>query len=81
MFQELFDSTYFYYERSFQIKNMYAYDQNYQKWISINSTYLEYAPESVAGRKELGYTKNYFYGISGPAMEGEEYDPSTNNPP
>lgn len=40
MFQELFDKQYWYYERSFQIRNMYIFDREYRKWISINSTYL-----------------------------------------
>jgi hypothetical protein len=82
-FQENFNAKYFGYERSFQIKNMYALDKKYRKWISLNSSTLYYDPPSygynTAGTHEIGYTSSYFYGSSGlPVDDQKSYD--ENNP-
>ena len=80
-FQENFNDQYFGYERSFHIKNMYAYDKNYQKWISLDTTTLSYDPSSwgynTAGTHDMGYTSNYFYGSSGLPVDNQKlYDAS-----
>ena len=80
-FQENFYDKYFGYERSFHIKNMYAYDKTYQKWISLDTTTLSYDPASwgynTAGTHDMGYTTNYFYGSSGlPVNDQKLYDAS-----
>ena len=80
-FQENFNVKYFGYERSFQIKNMYALDKNYKKWISLNNSTLYYDPEfygyNTAGTHEFGYTSSYFYGSSGlPVDDQKSYDKS-----
>ena len=82
-FQENFYDKYFGYERSFQIKNMYAYDRTYKKWISLPTTTLSYDPPSwgfnTAGTHDIGYTSTYFYGSSGlPVDDQKVYD--ANNP-
>jgi len=82
-FQENFNDKYFGYERSFQIKNMYALDKKYKKWISLNSSTLYYDPPSygynTAGTHEIVYTSSYFYGSSGlPVEDQKSYD--ENNP-
>ena len=82
-FQENFYDKYFGYERSFQIKNMYAYDRSYKKWISLPTTTLSYDPPSwgfnTAGTHDIGYTSTYFYGSSGlPVDDQKVYD--ANNP-
>jgi hypothetical protein len=78
-FQENFNDEYFGYERSFQIKNMYAYDRTYKKWISLNKSYLSFDPASwgynTAGTHEIGYTNSYFYGSTGlPVDDQKKYD-------
>ena len=80
-FQENYYDKYFGVERSFQIKNMYAYDRTYKKWISLNTTRLSYDPASwgynTAGTHDIGYTNNYFYGSSGiPVDDQKIYDAS-----
>ena len=80
-FQENYNANYFGEERSFRIKNMYALDKNYKKWISLNTTKLSYDPASwgynTAGTHEIGYTNNYFYGSSGlPVDDQKLYDES-----
>jgi len=70
LFQEIFSQTYLKYERSFQFKNMYIFDRTYQKWASINTTYLYYN-EHPEIYKEVGHTQFYFYGASGPRIEGQ----------
>ena len=45
-FQENYNTKYYGTERSFHIKNMYAFDKNYQKWISLDTTTLAYDPVS-----------------------------------
>ena len=80
-FQENFYDKYFGYERSFQIKNMYVYDKNYKKWISLPTTTLAYDPASwgfnTAGTHDMGYTTTYFYGSSGlPVDDQKLYDAS-----
>ena len=80
-FQENYYDKYFGYERSFRIKNMYAYDRNYKKWISLNTTTLSYDPASwgfnTAGTHDIGYTTNYFFGSSGLAVDDQNlYDAS-----
>ena len=80
-FQENYNAKYFGEERSFQIKNIYAYDRTYKKWISLNKTRLSYDPASwgynTAGTHEIGFTNNYFYGSSGlPVDDQKEYDSS-----
>lgn len=78
-FQENFNAKYFGVERSFQIKNMYAYDRSYKKWISLNSSRLSFDPPEwnydTAGTHEIGYTNDYFYGSSGlPVDDQKVYD-------
>lgn len=80
-FQENFDEITFGQERSFQIKNMYAYDKEYKKWISLDTATLSYDPVSweydTAGTHEIGFTSNYFYGSSGiPVDDQKIYDAS-----
>ena len=80
-FQENYNANYFGEERSFRIKNMYAYDKSYEKWISLNTTKLSYDPASwgynTAGTHEIGYTNNYFFGSSGlPVDDQKLYDES-----
>ena len=83
-FQENFDANYFGEERSFHIKNMYAFDKSYQKWISLATSTLSYDPSSwgynTAGTHDIGYTTNYFYGSSGIPVDNQKvYD--DRNPP
>ena len=83
-FQENFNSKTFGQERSFQIKNMYAYDKEYKKWISLDTTTLSYDAASwgydTAGTHEIGFTSNYFYGSSGLRVDNQEtYDASNPN--
>ena len=80
-FQENYNEKYFGEERSFRIKNMYAYDISYKKWISLNTTRLSYDPASwgynTAGTHEIGFTKDYFFGSSGlPVDDQKLYDES-----
>ena len=80
-FQENYNGDYFGYERSFQIKNMYALDKNYRKWISLDTTTLSYDPPSwgydTAGTHDMGYTSSYFYGSTGlPVDNQKSYDAS-----
>ena len=80
-FQENYNANYFGTERSFQIKNMYAYDRVNRKWISLNTTRLSYDPASwgynTAGTHDIGYTTNYFYGSTGlPVEDQKAYDES-----
>ena len=80
-FQENFNEKNFGYERSFHIKNMYAYDKTYEKWISLNTSSLYYDPASwgfnTAGTHDIGYTTNYFYGSSGVPVDDQKlYDAS-----
>ena len=82
-FQENYNANYFGVERSFQIKNMYAYDRTYKKWISLNTAKLSFDPASwgfnTAGTHDIGYTTNYFFGSSGlPVDDQKVYD--ANNP-
>jgi len=80
-FQENFNAKYFGTERSFQIKNMYAYDRTHRKWISLNKTTLSYDPASwgynTAGTHDMGYTGSYFFGSTGlPVEDQKAYDAS-----
>ena len=80
-FQENYNAKFFGVERSFQIKNMYAYDRTYKKWISLNTTKLSYDPASwgynTAGTHDIGYTNNYFFGSTGiPVDDQKIYDAS-----
>ena len=80
-FQENFYDKYFGVERSFQIKNMYAYDRTNKKWMSLSTSRLSYDPPewkyNTAGTHEIGYTNNYFYGSSGlPVDDQKLYDSS-----
>lgn len=81
LFQEHYSYNYFGLERSFRIKNMYVYDLEYKKWISINTTRLYIDNhEDTAGTHEIGYTKDYFYASSGlPVDDQKSYD-STHPP-
>ena len=80
-FQENFNGKTFGKERFFQIKNMYALDKEYEKWISLNKTTLSYDPSSwgydTAGTHDIGYSQTYFYGSSGlPVDDQKLYDES-----
>jgi len=80
-FQENYNANYFGYERSFHIKNMYAYDRTNRKWMSLNTTKLSYDPASwgynTAGTHDIGYTSSYFYGSTGlPVDDQKAYDES-----
>ena len=81
-FQENFNAKYFGSERSFQIKNMYAYDRTNRKWMSLNKTRLSYDPASwgynTAGTHDIGYTTSYFYGSSGLPVEDQKVYDSSN---
>ena len=81
-FQENFNAKYFGSERSFQIKNMYAYDRTNRKWMSLNKTRLSYDPASwgynTAGTHDIGYTTSYFYGSSGLPVEDQQVYDSSN---
>jgi len=70
MFQEIFDSKYSQYERSFNLKNMYVYDRTDRIWVSINTTEIRYAEQKDISY-EIGFTSSYFYGYSGPKNEKE----------
>jgi hypothetical protein len=80
-FQENFNVNYFGVERSFRIKNMYALDKEYKKWISLDTSKLYYDPPSLgydtAGTHDIGYTYTYFYGSAGiPVEDQKAYDES-----
>ena len=80
-FQENFYDKYFGSERSFQIKNMYAYDRTKKKWMSLSTSRLSYDPPewkyNTAGTHEIGYTINYFYGSSGLPVDDQKLYDST----
>ena len=46
-FQEDYNEEFLGLERSFQIKNIYAYDRKIRKWISLNRSTLSYDPPSL----------------------------------
>ena len=78
-FQEDYNEEFLGLERSFQIKNIYAYDRKIRKWISLNRSTLSYDPPSLQydtiGTHQFGYEKNYFYGSSGLPVEDQKiYD-------
>lgn len=80
-FQEDYNEEFLGLERSFQIKNIYAYDKKNRRWISLNKSTLSYGPPSLQydtiGTHEFGYAKNYFYGSSGLPVEDQKiYDES-----
>ena len=80
-FQEDFSTEFLGLERNFQIKNIYAYDKVYRKWISLEKSKLFYDPSSwgnnTIGTHDIGYAKYYFYGSSGlPVEDQKEYDES-----
>ena len=80
-FQENFYDKYYPAKRSFNIKNMYAYDRVSKAWVSLNTSTLAYDPASwkynTAGTHEIGYTKDYFYGRAGlPVDDQKVYDAS-----
>ena len=80
-FQENFYDKYYPAKRSFNIKNMYAYDRVSKAWVSLNTSTLAYDPASwkynTAGTHEIGYTKDYFYGSAGlPVDDQKVYDAS-----
>ena len=81
-FQENFYDKYFGEERSFQIKNMYAYDRINKKWMSLSTSRLSYDPPewkyNTAGTHEIGYTNNYFYGSSGLPVDNQKLYDSSN---
>ena len=83
-FQENYYDKYFGYERSFQIKNMYAFDKNYKRWVSLDTTTLAYDPASwgynTAGTHEMGYTDEYFWGSSGLPVDDQKIYDSINPP-
>ena len=71
-------------ERSFQMKNMYAFDRNKQKWISLDTTTLVYDLPSwgfnTVGTHEIEFYSDYFYGSSGLLVDNQKvYD--NNYPP
>lgn len=76
LFQEHYSYDYFGLERSFRIKNMYVFDKEYRKWISINTTRLYIDDHNdTAGTHELGCTKEYFYASSGLRVDDQKsYD-------
>ena len=76
-FQEIFSKTYLKDERSFQLKNMYIFDRTYKQWTSINTSYLYYN-ENPEIFKEVGNTQFYFYGASGPRIEGQNNENKKN---
>ncbi len=78
-YQENFYDKYFGVERSFNIRNIYAYDIDYKKWISLNTTTMSYDLASwgynTAGTHDFGFTDNYSYGSSGELVDDQEkYD-------
>lgn len=78
-FQENFYDKYYGVERSFNIKNMYAYDIEKNAWISLDTSTLSYDPASwgynTAGTHEFGYTSSYFYGSAGVPVDNQaKYD-------
>ena len=80
-FQEDYNEEFLGLERSFQIKNIYAYDRKNRKWISLNRSTLSYDLPSLKydtiGTHQFGYAKNYFYGSSGLPVEDQKiYDES-----
>ena len=82
-FQENYDESFFGKERSFNIKNIYAYDIEKKEWISLDQAKLYYDPAekklNTAGTHEIGINDNYFFGSSGlPVSNQTEYD--LNNP-
>ena len=68
MFQEIFNSKFSQYERSFNLKNMYVFDRTNNNWASINTTEMRYAEQKDISY-EIGFTSSYFYGYSGPKIE------------
>ena len=80
-FQENYRTTTYGLERSAQFKNMYVFDSNAVKWISLDTTKLYVntgaANGNTAGTSELGFTSNYFYMSSGlPVDDQKAYDAS-----
>ena len=78
-FQENYDEKYFGLERSFNIKNIYAYDIEDKEWKSLATSKIYYDPASkklnTAGTHEIGFTDEYFYGSSGlPVDDQKDYD-------
>ena len=69
-FQEIFSSAHLKKERQFQIKNMYVFDKVKKEWASINKSHLYYN-ENPEINKGIGYTPFYFYGFSGPHIDGQ----------
>jgi len=55
--------------RSFCVKNIYAYDMIYGKWLSLNKTQISYDPPewgyNTAGTHEFGATQEFFWGQAG----------------
>lgn len=81
-FQQNFFEKHFGKERSFNIRNIYAYDIELKKWISFNQGTLTCDIESwgfnTAGTHDLGFTDDYIYGSSGEEVEDQEkYDDVT----
>ena len=80
-FQENYNEKYFGLERSFHIRNIYAYDKKNKKWISLDTTTLSYDPAdwgfNTAGTHDIGYTSSYFFGSSGMPVDDQKlYDAS-----
>ena len=77
-FQEIFRKVDFNYDRSCQLKNIFVFDRTYKQWASINTSYLYYN-ENPEINKGVGYTQFYFYGFSGPRIEGQNDEGNENN--
>ncbi len=68
-FQENYWANSDYPTRSFCVKNIYAYDKVYGKWLSLNKTLISYDPPewgfNTAGTHEFGATQDFFWGQAG----------------
>ena len=62
--------------RRFRLKNMYAYDHSYKKWVSLNKTVLSYDPPEwgyqTSGPHKYGASSSYFWGEAGGIVKDEQ---------
>ncbi|MBR6256706.1 MAG: DUF3472 domain-containing protein [Lachnospiraceae bacterium] len=78
-FQENFWKNRDYLARRFRIKNIYAYERNSEKWLSLNTSVMSYDPPEwgyeTAGTHEFGAEADYFWGQAGEYVADQQaYD-------
>ena len=69
LFQENFCKNRDYLARKFRVKNIYAYDNIKNKWLSLDTVWFSYDPPEwgyeTAGTHEFGAGTDYFWGQAG----------------